>query len=520
MSLKIAAIGDSVVWGQGLATDDKFTRITAREVPEIDATDVIDLSHSGAKIGPDNLNDPFHGRLGQSAFPDIIKGEIPSSTPSIIAQIDALAALNRPVDVIIMDGFANDVGFFAPAVPDADAFSVFLKEVLDTAPQRISFALAHLRRRFPDALVIYSGYYPGMSEDSNLPAQADVLQANLLIFATTLGNVILPGLGFLIGTLGAIASENAKKQIKRQYRQFADEIQAAVTLEIARHNEVTAQSEVIYSQSGFSTRNAMYGPDPFIHALFQPFNETIGRERADFAFDHVPPTSTIYETRAEARAQVGKALPVELSDLSEELGGVYAMLNAHLAHPNKAGARRYADVMVPRTGQQTAFSLRDRMQAVGVGEGLVKAGLNNRLGLDLGNRSLRAFGSLSRIDCFECELLADPFQVFTNAPPFTMEINWGQGWHNMRSLRRRGTWWRGYWDFPDAPEARQMTSVRVAVPRKAVTHRRFSGRFFLRMNGNTIFNTVARHGVSNRPDTFRFDGDRAIIDVPTVSAPA
>jgi hypothetical protein len=95
--LRIAVIGDSVGWGQGLANQHKFGELVrgwlARRTGRDVAMDV--YAHSGAGlVGPCTPSQP---------------GEVPSSSPSVACQLAAAAVGRQKYDLVLLSGCINDL---------------------------------------------------------------------------------------------------------------------------------------------------------------------------------------------------------------------------------------------------------------------------------------------------------------------------------------------------------------------------------------------------------------------------
>jgi IPT/TIG domain len=116
-TFRIASLGDSVVWGQGLLEPQKFSMLvadtlTARYNGSIAVFATDRCAHSGARIVPSAGDgpDPQAPRL-----PGDFAGECPSPVPSVTAQVAGwtagmlAAGQGREIDLVILDGGANDV---------------------------------------------------------------------------------------------------------------------------------------------------------------------------------------------------------------------------------------------------------------------------------------------------------------------------------------------------------------------------------------------------------------------------
>ena len=117
---QVLFLGDSVVWGQGLREEDKFSTSLIQWLnefhPDLRAFKSV-KAHSGAIIGASDITDDPH-------WP----AEVPSPYPTIYHQAVSFAD-NDPdeVDLIVVDGGINDVGvrtIFNPRTPTADLRSL------------------------------------------------------------------------------------------------------------------------------------------------------------------------------------------------------------------------------------------------------------------------------------------------------------------------------------------------------------------------------------------------------------
>src|SRR5437588_2120897 len=112
MFLDMIILGDSIMWGQGLQDQDKFWVKTQNAITSQFNTTVIPhlYAHSGARIirAGDDPPDPTPGAW------NVLWGEIPTSPPSILAQL-AKAQADLPAChagqpcLMLVDGGINDL---------------------------------------------------------------------------------------------------------------------------------------------------------------------------------------------------------------------------------------------------------------------------------------------------------------------------------------------------------------------------------------------------------------------------
>jgi lysophospholipase L1-like esterase len=167
-SLKVVAIGDSVVWGNGDRPDEKFvTKVghfltdgTQRSVT------IISYAHSGARLLPADPNGTMTPVLGGQP-----EGDLNAEGPVIPQQALCAAKDNADAELVLLDGCINDVGALRIALPfpfnlvskddiQEDAYracSVPMRDLLET-----------VKTSFPKATIIVLNYYRIISTKSRL----------------------------------------------------------------------------------------------------------------------------------------------------------------------------------------------------------------------------------------------------------------------------------------------------------------------------------------------------------------
>jgi lysophospholipase L1-like esterase len=157
--LHMLVIGDSIMWGQGLRDDEKFSsRVkcwlqekTEREVK------VHMEAHSGAVISG--------SASAQSAFTSI-NGEVNMTSPTINDQLDHAVQFYKQNQtspaLILMNGCINDIG-----VKNLLAASTPLEDLRTQARlncgEKMQLLLRRVKDSFPQAQVVVTGYYPIVS---------------------------------------------------------------------------------------------------------------------------------------------------------------------------------------------------------------------------------------------------------------------------------------------------------------------------------------------------------------------
>lgn len=176
-------LGDSVMWGQGNLTQNKFSYRLARWLCEQrngggcqhdEDVQIHVEAHSGAIISkPEKEEDKREEeRFKRAVNPVRYDGEVNNPYPTVWGQIELArnyyAAHSTPlneVDLIIVNGGINDM----------DAIRILLPKLLggdvekaadDYCNEEMSRVLVELADTFPNARIIVPGYFPLISEDT------------------------------------------------------------------------------------------------------------------------------------------------------------------------------------------------------------------------------------------------------------------------------------------------------------------------------------------------------------------
>ncbi|HQR36135.1 MAG TPA: membrane dipeptidase, partial [Blastocatellia bacterium] len=323
---RILAMGDSIIWGQGLRDEEKIYSLVANHVatrPEYSGQNRIGIyktlvAHSGAIIGFKDNGD----RDNTKFLP--IHGEVPTSYPTILEQCESFMDAPDTIDLIILDGGINDVEVSRILnVLKSDA------ELRQLTKTHCHIHMARLLRqvvaKFPNAKVVVTGYFPIVSDQSDTNFLAAFL-GGLGLAAETL---VALGLGAAIGVgPGAVAGVTISKVVRdrlvERCKIFAE--QSATSLQDAV-DEVNAtlpaprialgHPQYRQSHSALTQASWLYG----INADLTPQDEHIRNERL-----------------ANCEECKRKEPNRDINALSCQ--------RASLGHPNPTGAREYAKAII------------------------------------------------------------------------------------------------------------------------------------------------------------------------------
>jgi hypothetical protein len=498
--LRVAVLGDSAVWGQGLATDDKFAMIAAREIAERLGRDpVIEsfVARSGAKIraaekdGSVRIALPSGVGISEApgdrvafydTFPSLfttddetraffagtneemaraLAGEIPATFPTVTYQVRRTPdAVGREIDLVIVDGSINDVEIDEVLDPDGDDLEDLARTIRRFAFDALMDLLEAVRAKFPRAVIVVTGYFSPFSSDSDrdqLESLAKFLSgrpgwqlALNDVLTSPYGRILL----FPFSLLGTDVGQAVEKVIRRSefaHRRGLFWMRKAV----ADLNETaTAGAGLIFAHPGFRPDNSAFASGaPLVHEAYKPPGAG-DHEVHDAALDErlraIPRRdhlSALRTARTGLRALFSGAVNVaveeileRLADLRRELDGptsLRALLEAvvtapgglrpnrarealpgveaeigrievstiaSFVHPNEAGARRYADVIVDRHTRQVHRTVRRDLERLAVGTVSVRDSIG-RYGFTVGI-GLRAFLHHMLVDTLAVEMKA------------------------------------------------------------------------------------------------------------------
>lgn len=291
---RVAFFGDSVVWGQGLPENQKFSALLDLNVfktGDLRAVVALDrAAHSGATILEDLSNpDPASFDVSECIFdiggPLSLAGEVPLSAPSITAQINAWSQKNERnnIDLVVMDGGINDVSITTILNPIESDAGLVLK-----TNQFCNFALQGLIAQtlviFPNAKIIVTGYYQIVSVETNW---------FLFLEATA------PLLGLGLAAVGPV-----HMRLEYRSRLFRDTAHAAMRQAIQTVDP--SGQRVRFADPGFAPENAIWASNTFLWGT---------------------PTDPFL---------------LERTKLCSKMGGDLKCPVASIGHPNALGAQAYA----------------------------------------------------------------------------------------------------------------------------------------------------------------------------------
>lgn len=302
----MAVIGDSVMWGNGLREPDKFSRLVAAEIQRRTGRRVILQVHaiSGVRVVPDPTDIICRVRCN---------GEVQTANTSITAQVDLLDAPGL-LELVLMDGCINDVGVMR--ILNTDTRHEVLAELTRTFCHDEMFKLLDkVRSAAPLAKIVVTGYYPIVSTESKLPELAQY--------------VLVHGSDDDPAGLGVAA------EIAEQSRIFWETAHASLAAAVQEANAREPEpARIAFVDPGFGPQNALFATQPLLWGLTA---DRIQQAAADEGLTLYPE-----DPLADLRAT---------GCFNNRLVDPISCLYASVSHPNPAGARQYAEAILPALEQ-------------------------------------------------------------------------------------------------------------------------------------------------------------------------
>lgn len=189
--LRMLAIGDSVMWGQGLLEQNKFSYIVRDELckrrngaqcANKEDVQIYVTAHSGANIFEKQEDDQLFLRTNT---PRVYSGEVNFPNPTIPGQIDLAARHYQSqsislaeVDLILVNGGINDMNNSILLIPRVFRSSVEFYANLYCG-EKMKELLGSLAQKFPNARMVVPSYFPLISDQTPATTVLSILKMAL-----------------------------------------------------------------------------------------------------------------------------------------------------------------------------------------------------------------------------------------------------------------------------------------------------------------------------------------------------
>ncbi len=324
----LLVIGDSLIWGQGLAEADKIYSRTAEWLRRDAFGSPRDVklkvkAHSGATIRFDAKEAERYRRAGKDED-HYYKGEVNVSTPSMFKQVETASAeyrdAGRPrgADMVILSAGITDISVEGVLDPFGDnkKLTPLIEEV---CRKRVGELLEHISTNNPDALIVLIGYFPMVSPRSSKGK----------VFNGWLETLNAPGpLQSLVnnGLMRPLLFNRLFKKAVTRSRLWLTESDRHLRLAVDGINAKAGRPQAVFIPSPLTEEHSVEAPDT---KLF--------RMRADGTV-----TDPLYlERKADCKAA--------FDELKRSTGIDYSSRRCSVAavgHPDPAGSLLYADAVI------------------------------------------------------------------------------------------------------------------------------------------------------------------------------
>jgi hypothetical protein len=295
---ELLVIGDSVVWGQGLAEKHKTASILAEHL----GAEMKMLAHSGAKIG---IRDSY-----TVAMPS---GEVPCFFPTILQQLQSFTGDPALVKWVLMNGGINDVEVqrvFNPMIPQ---FELEL-HTRNYCGRDLLTLLQQVSSRFTNARVLVLGYYPALSHQS-------AVQGVEALFSLVHGVQFAP----------VVDVDIFRNELVEHCLRFW-KLSTGLMRGVVEHvNRAAGETRVIFVDSGLDESNATFAAQSLLWEL-----------------DLNDPHKATDEAAEERWAACELVAAGELQKRQCRLSAV--------GHPNVAGAARMAEQCIKAVGAMNSLT--------------------------------------------------------------------------------------------------------------------------------------------------------------------
>lgn len=304
------ALGDSIVWGQGLNRDDKICYRVARKLG-LSAQDVENLAHSGAAAiargtpSAPPITDPDYRSRN-----DDVTGELPRANPTILEQAMFYNGKSDVVRYVLIDGSIGDVHILNILNPFFSEEQL-LQLIEQHCHREMAVLLKYVAAKFsnPKCQIGVIGYFPILSSKSR------IINAASFLFAL-FGRHGLPPTTYR--TTDDVSADLFKLPVEF-WRKSDEALKTAVA--------ETADERLKFVPSGFSEDNALFASNPLLREprlvpghILDPVDDKRYQERVT--------TCDKYED--------------DLYGGSDPWHGLDCR-DASLGHPTELGADRYVD---------------------------------------------------------------------------------------------------------------------------------------------------------------------------------
>lgn len=335
--LQMLVLGDSIMWGQGLREEEKFSSRVKCWLEEKTkrAVAVHVEAHSGAVLASS----------ARPTFP-VLSGEVNSTLPTINQQLDHAtefyAASRMSPSLILMDGCINDIGV-KNLLAASTSLEGLRQQIRSHCGDGMLALLKRVRTSFPGAQVIVTGYYP-------------------IVSAQTADNAFLRLLVKRLNNLGPDAPKMSDKEMRQRLIAISEEwykTSTASLLDAVMKANAAAEPNLVppvsFVEIQFGPEHVFAAPDTLLWNFMYASTKVSGftqiivllslRSAAYKPDDHVRESRV---KSCEATFKKPKGIKEDKKQKAAREDLFLICRYASLGHPNQMGALIYTEAIKGR----------------------------------------------------------------------------------------------------------------------------------------------------------------------------
>jgi hypothetical protein len=322
---EVLAVGDSLIWGQGLLEKDKFYKLTADWLGEtMFRTRGVNLkvkAHSGSTLKFHKDEAEKYARVGR-AEEYFFRPEVNVGFPSVYRQIELAADEYRAAgkggaDLIIAGGGITDMTTSRVFDPNGDD-AVLRAGIQKYCRDDLYDVIARAAELHPRAKILVIGYFPAITEYSR---SSKLLNAWLeaLSFPRPLKFVANNPLG------RKIFFEKLRKRAIVRSKIWLEESDRAMRAAVDRLNALHSEQRAWFVASPLTAEDGVEAPKTKLFRMSKGghVNDPLARSREQDCREALP----------KLKKETGIVYPVRLCEI------------AAIGHPDPAGSRAYAEAI-------------------------------------------------------------------------------------------------------------------------------------------------------------------------------
>lgn len=297
--LKVAACGDSVMWGQGLLPTETFVSIVSERLAAVRGADLEFVlpsgvnsslmrgsARSGAKIkapkkaAADFVN-TFPALFDKTTGPEFVEGaernralklfgEHGAAFPTVLDQVNDYRGRADDVELLFLNGGANDVEFVKILKPGGESMGRLTMRLERTFVGSMTALFRAARIAFPSAVIVVPGYYPPLSTETDQEAAWNMFEhlSNKPDYMLRFNRWVqpIPGVSDFLNAWGK--THEPKSTVDSARRRTATAVALAhhfARKAIASLPARVVRPGVVFAHPSFEPKHSLFAPNSLLH---------------------------------------------------------------------------------------------------------------------------------------------------------------------------------------------------------------------------------------------------------------